>query len=703
MVQAAGQPLSRILRGQPLPPGTVFAWSIKIARVLAEVHQRGHVHRDVKPSNVLVTRDGDVDLLDFGLSNLQVGDGDGGHEGAILVGAPHYMSPEQVRGETVDARSDIFSFGVMIYEMATGKRPFTGANSDEVLHEITRAQPLSPAALVPDLPASLERIIMQALGEDRADRFQAMDDMTRALELAARGLEGEEERQRRRRITDRGGLAAGTGRRGWIFGAVAAAIAVVLAGVALRGWLPKEPADELLLVFPLEVRGLAEGAEYLGRSFAEAIAVNLAQARELHVLPVPQAGEMEGVGALARAKAALRVGAGRLITGAVTRDGERVHATMSLIDSRENRILWGTRVEGGAGDLPMLAMELARAVAGELGATFPRLVDYIGNLTGGERMSASPHTSRALSALRNGAIDELRTATRDLIKEFPNEADARALRSQALMLAWDADTSAANRAALEKSITELERSASGNPYVVFYNAYLEHRRGKSANAVKGFSAVLNRPDLTPSMRAWTLRYRALAKTAVEGKNAALADLEEALRLDPASARTFNILSQTLLDLGRPEEALVRARQAVALMPSYWRNHHALGVALTRLSKTDAARQAYDTACKLGIAQLPCTLHAIALLRAGEHKDAAATASMAATLTEDPDGTYNLACYWALAGERKKALSNLERAIELGFSGRFIRRDPDLATLHDDPEFRALVARVDEKARVAWPP
>lgn len=707
MAHPEGQPLTRILRNQPLPAGTVISWGLKAARALAEIHRDGRLHGDLKPSNILVTRKGEVELLDFGLATLseRLAGADGEEPGArpILVGAPQYMSPEQVRGEPLDVRSDVFSFGVVLYEIACGKRPFSGATSDEVLQEIVRAHPIPPTALVPDLPPELEEVILTALAPAPEQRFQSMDEVVRVLEIAGRTLEAVATQQRGRRVSDREGSTVAGTKRGRLLVAAVALLLVIGGLLVAREQIQGTPDRQTVLIFPFEVRGQDEGADYVGRSFAEALAINLAQAGELRVLPVPQKGEVEGVGALARARAASRIGAGRLLTGAITRDGANVRASVSLVDAAENRILWGTRMQSHDGELPTVAMSLARAVGDELGATFPRLYDYIGNVSGGSAMAASPQTARAREAMRTGDIESMRDATEKLVEMFPDDPDAHALNSQALVLAWDADPTASRRAALERSLRRLDETAPDNPYGATFRAYLLHQDGKSELAIEAFSRVIARPDLTPSLRAWALRYRALAKETVEGKQSALVDLEEAHRLDRANAWTFHILSRALLSLGRTDEALTRAREAVALAPSYWRNHNALGTTLSKLGRHEEARDAFEVACRLGNAQLPCALYALSLLRIGDETAAAQAIGRAARLTPDADGTYNLACYWALTGKRNQALAALGRAVKLGFSGTLLTRDPDLASLRDDPEFTALVDSMNEKAAEdAWP-
>jgi serine/threonine-protein kinase len=703
MPQTEGQPLSRVLRGQPLPPGTVVTWGLQVARALAEVHSHGEVHRDLKPANILINREGKVLLLDSYLPSWGGSAANGGTP--VLVGAPQYMSPEQVRGEPLDARSDVFSFGVVLYEMATGKRPFSGSSSDEILSDILRAQPVPPSALAPGLPRGLEAILQKTLAPARSDRHQCMDDLVADLETVARELESGTSPQRGRRVSDRSGAARTSGQRTRIIGGVAVAlVAVAVAGIVLQLIGPGADARTIVVV-PMEVRGQAEGAEvYLGRSIAESIAVNLALGTDLRVMPVPRTAELAAtVDVFERADAARGLGAGRMLTGSVVR-GAGIDARFSLVDTVEKRILWGTQLKSESGDLSHLAVSAARRVAEQLGVSLPRLYDYVGNLSGDPAMAASPSTVLALTAMRQGEIDTLLSATERLARDYPTEPDALALRAHALMLQLDRDPAPQNRRKLQDALARLDAREPNNPYGDFYRAFLAVKDSRFRQAVSLYARILAREDVTPAVRAWVLRYRAFIRASMADTDSALRDLEEALHLDPSSARTFHILSETLMAAGRNEEALTRARQAVALMPNYWRHHHTLALLLGALGRVEEALASHETACELGNVQLACAIHAIALLKAGRAGDARAAAKRAGGLTSDALGTYNLACYYALAGQRARALDFLRDALALGpVVGTSPSQDPDLATLHDDPDFIAILAEAGRRPRDLFPP
>ncbi len=723
MEYVEGKPLSAMIHGRPLASGAVATLGFQVARALSRAHRKGLLHRDLKPGNILVTADGDVKVVDFGLATLFTpsdataataaatdsvtdvqGGGaapDAGRARGSLIGTVPYMSPEQARGETLDARSDIFALGAVLYEMTTGDRPFVGATNVEVLQEILKARPVPVHERVPKVPLDLDRIIHKAMAPHRAERYQTMEELAIDLKRLGRDLESGSSpsydelrepltRERRRRLALRALAAA------------AALAAVGLAAWLLRSRLPRwsgTPAADAraVLILPLEVRGQSEGADYVGRAFAEALAVSLAQARDLKVLPVPATGQM-GPDPSAPSRAALGAGAGRLLTGALVRHGGVVHASLSLIDAGENRILWGTRQDGKDADIPELALAMAREVAVELGAALPRLYDLAQNALGGSGIAKSTLASEALGALQRHEIAAAIEATRRLAEEFPNEPEAHALRLQAVFGAWDHDRSDARRADLEEALTALERADPKHPAVEVTRAYVQGGVGLLREAIARFTRVLARSDLAPDFRAEVLKLRGQNESEEDDIAAALADLEEALRLSPVNTEIFAQLAEALRKAGRPGDALSRARQAVALSPTDPWALLTLGWTLGDLGRAEEAVEPIGKACELTRGQVSCAAHATALHRAGRKAEALAAAKKADGLTEEPGGRYNLACFWAQLGNRAEALRSLRRAFDLGYLDAFVERDPDLVSLHGDPEFEAYVTEVKRRLR-----
>ncbi len=680
--------------------------ALAVARELEQAHARATVHGDLSPASIKVAADGSVSIHDMprgrritqeistdgnrtlaALEDLAQGRSHARKADAIL-GALAYKSPDQVRGERSEAGDDIFALGAILYEMLTGQRAFPGASRAELTKQIVIAKPKSLAGQV---PPGCERIIMKALAPKRADRYQSTSELVADLERE-RGPETPEVREASK--AQRPTTKAERRKRG--FGWIVAVIIGAVAAFAVTKMQHDTPrADErTVLIVPMEVRGQNEGSAYLGRAFAEAIAVNLALAG-LKVLPVPEATEL-GAGAMDRAEVAREHGAGRMLTGAVTRSGEQLVASLNLIDSVENRLVWGTQASSNTNDLSSLALELSRGVATHMGADLPRLYDYVGNLTGGPAMARSPDTSVALGAIRAGDSARALEATARLVHAFPQELAAHALRTQALLLAWDADPSTENAARLRLAMSALEGIDSKNPYSAFYRAYLAYGRGDMKTALELFAGIVERDDLSPAARAWVMRYRALALGVTGDKARSLAVLEEALSIDPANAWTVASLSESLGELDRPHDALERAQQAVALNPLSWRNYVTLGLSFMRLSRFAEAGEAFATGCKSSNAQFACALEAVALEHAGKKEEARTAADRAAKATDSTWGAYNLACYYAIAGDNKRAVVYLSRAVELGFPNTSFETDPDFAALRGTPELQKLSLQVRQR-------
>ena len=190
MEYVEGQTLSRLIGGRPLPVAQLLDLAVQMADALEEARSKGVVHRDIKPANILVTPKGQAKILDFGLAKTALTPKPGDETATALepmtqpdmvLGTVPYMSPEQALGQPVDHRSDLFSLAIVLYEMATGKRPFAGATSMALLNEIINKAPASPATLNPALPAALESVLRKALEKDPLQRYQTAADLRSEL------------------------------------------------------------------------------------------------------------------------------------------------------------------------------------------------------------------------------------------------------------------------------------------------------------------------------------------------------------------------------------------------------------------------------------------------------------------------------------------------------------------------------------------
>src|ERR1700728_1839393 len=196
-----GETLRNHIHGKALPGEEVLNFGIQIAEALGAAHAEGIIHRDIKPTNIFITKRGNAKVLDFGLAKLipkgiAGGDSDSGREPGestsivgIISGTPSYMSPEQVRGDELDARTDIFSLGLVMYEMATGRRAFGGGTGGAIIEAVLTRPPVSVRSINPEIPSSLEAIIDKALCKNRDQRYQSAADILADLRLLKREIE----------------------------------------------------------------------------------------------------------------------------------------------------------------------------------------------------------------------------------------------------------------------------------------------------------------------------------------------------------------------------------------------------------------------------------------------------------------------------------------------------------------------------------
>ena len=327
-----------------------------VADGLACAHEAGILHRDIKPQNILVTRSGYAKLADFGLAKLI------GHsrpedptrtmgqqtQPGMVMGTIAYMSPEQASGKPSDARSDIFSFGLVLYEMLAGRRAFTGRSDLEVLQKIIDgpAEPL-PA----DIPAPLRTLVEKALAKAPADRYQSM----RALVADLRALP----------LQDSGQAALAPKARPWRWAAAAVLVLIVGAG-AWKLW-PRASAPEIrsIAVLPLQNLSGEASQEYFSDGTTEALISSLAQIRALKVISRTSVMRFKGT-TKALPEIARELGVDAIVEGAVQRSGGRVRVSAQLIRAATDEHLWAKDYDRDAVDVLSLEDEVARAIAQEI-------------------------------------------------------------------------------------------------------------------------------------------------------------------------------------------------------------------------------------------------------------------------------------------------------------------------------------------------
>jgi len=376
MERVSGESLTEKLARGPLSLRRFLEISIPLADALCMAHERGIIHRDLKPDNVMINEEGIVKVLDFGLakSGPVVASEDGEPvatddltQQGTIVGTFLYMSPEQVKGEDLDPRSDIFSLGVVMYEMACGRRPFAGHQPVEILSAILKDDPPPVTWFYPELPNQLARIVRHCLEKDPRRRFQTSRDVRNELadleleQLTVRTPTPVEPLGAKPPETSRASLPR------WSLVAVMVAILIFVVFDLERRSQPPALEGEIDALAVLPLRDLSEGGgdEYFADGMTEALITDLAKIPDLKVIAVDSVLPLKDSD-LAPAEIARRLDVDALVQGSVIRSESGVRVSAQLMAASTGDLFWAENFERAAGEVLALQRDLAAAITREI-------------------------------------------------------------------------------------------------------------------------------------------------------------------------------------------------------------------------------------------------------------------------------------------------------------------------------------------------
>jgi non-specific serine/threonine protein kinase len=359
-----GESLAERLKHGPLHLADAIRCATQIADALSEAHQQGIVHRDLKPANVVLTKKG-AKLLDFGIAKLRAGavseeaatataselTGEG-----VIVGTPQYMAPEQLEGKPVDARTDVFAFGVVLYEMVTGHKAFEATTKAGLIAAILNGEPAPLSRIQPQAPGWLDRLVRRCLAKDPRARWPSCGEL-----LAALGRGGEAQSRRRRAV-----LAAAAGC------AVLLAVAVALWPRRAHGPAPPPVAAEIpaksIAVLPFQNLSPDPENAYFADGMTEDVLTQLAKIQDMKVIARTSVMQYKGTTKPVR-EIARELGVATVLEGSVRRAGNRVRITGQLIDARTEQHLWAENYDRDLADIFAIQSEVAEQIATALTAS----------------------------------------------------------------------------------------------------------------------------------------------------------------------------------------------------------------------------------------------------------------------------------------------------------------------------------------------
>jgi serine/threonine protein kinase/tetratricopeptide (TPR) repeat protein/TolB-like protein len=578
MAFVEGKDLQHIIRENPkMPLERILNFSRQIAEALAAAHAEGVVHRDLKPQNLLVDKNDQIFVCDFGLAKSFEEGAIGMTRTGAFLGTPRYMSPEQVEGKPADGRADLYAFGLILYEMVIGDVPFTGESTLKVMYQRIQEKPKSPKLLRPDLPNWLVKIIMRCLERDPNDRYQNAYEILADLQGGASGSS----------MSRVGMSRIGSGSQSviiqipefanhrwvWIVAGIVALLLIAFAippvrhlipgfhveqtgpaGSAASG-IPPLSSGRYVAILPLQVLGDQSQLGYLAQGIQEALAAKLFQLKGVHVTSSDAAAKADPKQPLQ--KIARSLGANTLVQGMVQGNGDKIRIILNMEDVVSGKRIWSQQFDGVPADLFTLEDHIYAQVVSAMDVNPTNEENANAEARPTDNVASYDFYLRGRNALRVNDAKSIQTAL-----DYFNQA-----------VKQDPKFALAYTGVAQASLRMFGLTNDG-----FW----------TQKALAAAQQALQLNDKLPEVHS-TLGsvYRATGKY-----SEAIAELNRAQALAPNSDEVYYRLGNVYMSKGDMPHAIEAFQKAVQLNPYYWINENSLGVAYFQVGEYDKALDAF---------------------------------------------------------------------------------------------------------------